>query len=1274
VGSGTSGAVYRAAHRTTARPAALKLFRHQASDPAWEAAILCAIDHPHIVQVLEAGEQEGAPYLAMEWLDGEDLQTRLKREPFSIQATLRLVAQIAEGLGAAHAAGIVHRDVKPANVMLWDRGDGTLHAKILDFGCALRADLSTHADLTVVGTPAYMAPEQVRGDHPVGPYSDVFSLGAMLYELVVGQPPHVASTYFATLARLATTRAPRVSEAKHDIHPELDQFIYRMLALTPDERPQSMSEVIRSLEAIAPKIARGSIADVEPKSKRLGSSASRLVTTLVASGFSTPFLRDEALAELKGREALAVPLGQHSLVANFGARRSRGDEATSAVTVGRQLSALGARVGVATGRVVTPLVEVESPIQPMGEVVDRATLLSRSAEPGQVVVDEATRSLSSGYQFDETGAGSFAVAAPARIPRLQFESRFVGRDQELAQILGAFRSLATLSHSTLVSISGAPGLGKTRLQREAIRAIESGEQVARLVHQRNDPYGQRRALGTALDVVRALLGVSKQDGAQAVVRAIMAQTGARLGPDLRSRVEVLASLLSSQQIPPGAETGTIRDVLWLMMTIVVESSLVMGPVVIVSEDAQWADPESIKWFEHLLSRVSGQPLLLLLTARPEFWATHPNSFATVPHVRIELHPISDAATKSIVESIAREPLMPEALTRIVEQAAGSPLFAEELSRLAAAGTNVSVAPTIEAAIQVSLDALTEVQSDAIGRLSVLGSTVWDEALPALGITEAKTVLEELSELETLVEHPGSRFANMRERQFKHALVRDVAYNRLGEEQRRELHARAAEWLERMGEDAAIVARHFDLAQRPERAAHHWAVAAERALGTNALHVAQRMAERALTFSTDKKESFQRARMLDEIWLRLDARASDRETAVCAMEEGVYDAESAVYAEGARARFDAVRGHGVDVDARLAQVRDRAGLLGLYDEEARTGAELATRLAFAGQFAAAQAEAARLLSLAESRGIRAAAVDAWQTLAIVHQSLGELGRALDARRSAARAAREAELRERESVLVTNLGFALTTFGAPLEARHMLEEGLRLALAIGSAGARRHALMLMLCWAGTFGTDPKLDEILGEIRAHADESAAGMWTPPARENLGMLYYRGIDLLHTAAPPERASTPPSRHPIPKNAERARILLQMAARAYRTTGNRDVLPVALGLWGRAELTCGNVATALQLAEEAAQLLDGGAPSLLNEAPVFLSLHDALVATGDLPAACTSIARALPYLTRRVTGLAGTRYQRTFLADLGDNARLVTLARDFGICPPELDVPATQR
>jgi tetratricopeptide (TPR) repeat protein len=415
-----------------------------------------------------------------------------------------------------------------------------------------------------------------------------------------------------------------------------------------------------------------------------------------------------------------------------------------------------------------------------------------------------------------------------------------------------------------------------------------------------------------------------------------------------------------------------------------------------------------------------------------------------------------------------------------------------------------------------------------------------------------------------------------------------------------------------------------------------------------------MAERALGFAADRPTAFSCALLLDEAYSRLDARASERETAIRALSENATDEASEVRALGAHARYDDARGAGDQISERLADVRARAASLELVDEEARCSAALASRLAFGGRLSEAETEASHLLALAEKRGVTNAAVDAWQTLAIVRQTRGELVSALDARRSAARAAATGSLKVREATLTINVGFALTTMGARQDSRTAIDQGLAIAQSIGSQGVVSLGKMVLLGWSATFGLDGGADPLLSEARSEADIAGQSRWVPSDRVTLGVLFYRGVELLRSGRDEENL--------------RARALLRTAAEGYRATGMRDVLPVAMGEWAEAERRCGEPARAVEIAKEAVELLENGAASLLNEAPIYLALHDALVDSQDLRAAREAIARAVPLLARRVAGLGGSSYALAFLTHLPHNASLLAAAEAYGLVPREIE------
>lgn len=1263
VGAGASGVVYRAIDLVEQRPVALKVLNGLSEgfeNPAVrEAMLLSDVEHPGIVRIWEAGmlSDLGHPFLSMEWLDGQDLATHQRNAPLGVREATAMGVMLANALACAHERGLIHRDVKPANILLRRRGafetivpELEFEPVLIDFGVAARA-----GHLEMAGTPAYMSPEQARGDNIIDHRSDLYSLGATLFELIVGRPPHQGASAIATLARLATTPAPRMSVYRSGLPPGLDEAVDRLLQTDPQCRTKTAREAARQLasslheEVLDPYLK-------EEASSRLDTAGNRLVTTIVAVGFPEQARRTEAIRVLREAGALAVPLGQEALVAHLGVERATGGEAQVALRMGRRLAQQGSAVGVASGRArLEP--GARGHVHPVGDVVDRAASLARAAHANQTISDTTTSELGRGrFDFRVRADGSAIVGD--RIARPTGDrtggAPFVGREPELAQIVAAFDRAQSERESLVVSVTGPPGIGKTRLQKETIARLASRSEGPRIVVRRSDAYAQRHILGTAADILRGLIGLRKgallDEAEAALVEHLGPQTLSELSRDQR---RLLAHLLGDDRIPGDADAKASRDALWIAMTDLVLRVLSDESLVLVMEDLQWGDAESIAWLDHVLGRSSPNPLVLIACVRPEFWQPEGARFSQRSHIRIDLRPISQKAVRAIAQAVLGESAEDDIVDDIVARAGGSPLFAEELARLAATGRLTENAPTIEAAIQASLDSLDDASRDAVLRLSVFGQSCWEAGLSALDDPpQQANLFSRLAGQEILVQQSSSRFPDTPEYMFKHALVRDVAYASLSPSHRQAMHAAAGRWLAGMGEDAATVAGHLELGQRPEDAAEFWARAAKRALQANALSDAVNLAEKALAYATNKKDAFLWASYLDEAWSRLDPRAADRESAVSAMENAAEDEPSEVIARAARARFEDARGSGGDVATTLSDIRARAEHLGLIEVVARCSATLASRAAYSGDFDTAEREAARLLGSQLSE-VPAAPVDAYQALAIVRQAKGQVSSALDARKLAAESARRVGLKEREAMLTTNVGFALSTIGARQEARSALERGLLLAENIGSPGALRHAQMNLLGWAGLYGNDRRLEGYLSETRAEADAAATGFWTSPDRSNLGILFYRGVELLRLSQEQAHA--------------RAVLLLRLAADSYRELGHNDVLPVALGNLAEAERLCGNVLEAARVGGEAAELLERGAPSLLNEAPVFLTLHKARLALGDEAGAVSALLASIPLLKRRLDGLVGSSYARGFLTELPHNAELISAADAAGVLPESI-------
>jgi serine/threonine-protein kinase len=210
LGRGGMGVVYKAWQVALKRPVALKMIlagpqatSEELARFRTEALAVARLQHPHIVQVFELGEHEGLPYLAMEYVEGGSLASRLTGVPWPPREAARLVQTLAGAVQAAHQRDILHRDLKPGNILI----DAEGVAKVSDFGLAKLLNLEGGYTQTeaVLGTPAYMSPEQARGDtKAIGPLADVYGLGAILYELLTGRPPFRAATRLKTLEQVRT--------------------------------------------------------------------------------------------------------------------------------------------------------------------------------------------------------------------------------------------------------------------------------------------------------------------------------------------------------------------------------------------------------------------------------------------------------------------------------------------------------------------------------------------------------------------------------------------------------------------------------------------------------------------------------------------------------------------------------------------------------------------------------------------------------------------------------------------------------------------------------------------------------------------------------------------------------------------------------------------------------------------------------------------------------------------------------------------------------------
>ena len=284
VGRGGMGVVYRATQLALERIVALKLIAPELSaDEQFrerfqrEWRIAASLDHPNVLPIYEAGEAEGLLFLAMRYVDGQDLGTLVEREGgLAPTRAAAIVCQVASALDTAHAQGLVHRDVKPTNILL-DRREGSEHAYLADFGLARMSAAGSGLSRTgeLVGTVDFVAPEQVRGER-VDAQSDVYALGCVLYQALTGRVPYPRENDLARLWAHMHEQPPAVTEALPDAPAELDEVVARALAKRPEDRYASAGDLGRAALAAAEGRAVGQSEQSVARGEAAGGTAARL--------------------------------------------------------------------------------------------------------------------------------------------------------------------------------------------------------------------------------------------------------------------------------------------------------------------------------------------------------------------------------------------------------------------------------------------------------------------------------------------------------------------------------------------------------------------------------------------------------------------------------------------------------------------------------------------------------------------------------------------------------------------------------------------------------------------------------------------------------------------------------------------------------------------------------------------------------------------------------------------------------------------------------------
>lgn len=1285
VARGAWGSVYRGVDGDSGALVAVKRLHEHLCEPAMiarferEARLLGALDSPYVVrQIAHGKDDQGRPFLALEWLEGQDLSQWRKSGVLPRRLVVEIVRQAALGLAAVHDVGIVHRDVKPSNFFLLQTPAGP-RVKLIDLGIARGAGENTLTEngLTL-GTPAYMSPEQAGGGQP-SESSDIFSLGVVLFELLAGQKPYRGDDLVALAMKIVLQDPPRLRDLVPGAPPELDALVARAMAKAPEDRCASATALAEALgrlpvpddggagDAVMERLV---IADGTPTTATLSISLPlglerRVVTGLFASceGTGEPAAAIEAFREAAERHGGTFhrALGPRR-AAVFGASRGRGDEALRAARAALALTSIaGIRLAIVTGRALATDASLS------GGLIDRG-LGEVKRSHGEVRVDETTARLLEGRFAVDGPRGERVLRASepepdAFGPRLLGRAGpLVGRDREAAALLATYEQCVAEPVARVVLLTGAPGSGKSRLRYELGRRVAVGPTPPTVLHGRGEPHGIGSPFGLLAPAIRRLVGILDGEPISEQRRRLgsrVAQTAhaaaARGHLDAASlqpwcwRVSTFLGELA--RVPFGDEAEptlpaarrsplVINDAMRGAWEDWIAAECAVRPVLIVLEDLQWGDLPSVTFVDAALRHVPDAPLMVLAAARPEVLERFPKLFAGRHMEEVRVGALTRRAAEKLVRHALGEGAHDDVVRRVVDRADGNAFYLEEIVRAVAEGNAVEgnadeLPETVLGMVQARLDALGAEAKRLLRAASVFGRTFWLGGVRALlgeGGDAAARLLADLEASEMVQRSREASLPGETEYAFTHALVRDAAYAMLADPDRERGHRLAGEWLAARGaRDAIAMAEHFTLGGAPEEARAWYRRAALQALEANDLAAAIDRAERGVTAGASgellgalRLIQAEAHRFRGEL-VQAEARAAE------ALARIAQESLPFFRAAGELAAAAGLLGH-------VDRVEAVARTLPLEAPDPRLrGAVLvclcraAIPLFWAGH-AAAQALFARADALAEPL----AALDP-EARALV--CFSRATRALHAGRPeehllqqrAAEAAFDAAGDVRNAVTrQVAVGFGQAELGLLAEA----EETLRAALASGERlGIFNISVRAWNNLGHVLGRLGRLDEARdAEQRAIEGCVAQG---DPRLESASRLYLSEILLL------SRDLAGASREAL------AALALARAAPAGRAQ--------ALAALARARLREGRVADATVAAEEAAALVEGLGQLDEGESGIRLVLVEARLANGDEARASEALAVAARRVRERAATIADAAWRDSFLA-IPENAETLRL------------------
>jgi len=1261
-GKGGMAEVYRAHDRQNGETVAVKLLHGGSGENAErlvrEAGVLARLGHPGIVRYVDHGTTGvGETYLVMEWLEGEDLSQRLSRGRLSVEETLVVARRASDALAAAHAQSLVHRDLKPSNLFL--PGGRVEDLKVLDFGIVRlsQASIAATATGTILGTPAYMAPEQARGERHVDARADVFSMGCVLAECLTGRQVFAGAHALAVLARILLEEATRVSESCPDVPSALDDLIARMLSKEPGLRPADARALLAELETLDLTAAAVEAAPAAPVGITAGEQRV-LAVVLVATSPATRREVPQAYYLAVNRHGGKLePLANGSLLAVLSESAAATDLVREAARCALELRALapGVPVALATGRG-----SLDQKL-PVGEVVDRAVDLLRRgrADDAGPRLDEVSAGLVDArfqVQGDDRGlvlAGERDLAEEART-LLGKATTFVGRDREIEALMSYWEECVEEPMAHAVIVTAAAGMGKSRLRSELLRRVRERDRPMEVWMARGDAIGAGAPFGMVGQLVRRAAQVVDAESLALRHQKLHSRLGRHLdGADLARATEFLAELIGAPFAAADAsvELQAARQdprVMGDQMQRAFEDFLAVEcgaqPVLIVLEDLHWGDTPSVRFVDGALRHLRDRPLMVLALGRPELEDLFPRLWADRSAQSIRLGDLTSRASAKLVREILGPDLPDGTVDRLVAQAAGNAFYLEELVRAVSEGRDSALPETVVAMAQARLEQLDPGERRLLRAASVFGGAFWRSGIETLlGGQPGGAALDQL--IDTIVERElaqrdaESRFPGERQFRFRHGLVREAAYAALTAEDLRLGHRLAGDWLERAGEgDAGVLAEHFDRGGEPARAVPWYVEATRHALqGLDLVAVLSRVVRGVACGAAGEARAELRI-MEAHAHLR---RSEHHDEQACALEAlELFETGSARWCfaagmvaqasmhVGDRERLEATAGalqaeaaKAVDPSPEMVTAMAR-GVLALYSLGLNDAAEGFLGWLDEKRDAAAMSHSAAMLVVLMARARRAL-------------QRGDTGEHLVLRERVAEIAEKLGHRPTTCITRENVGYTYLQLGMYTEAEGALRDSIASAQWLGlrtTITTATNNLGLARALQGALAEGLALEE---EALVQASATGHVRLVGGVRIYLARILAMSGDL-----------------------ERAEREARAAAEVLATAPPLEAY--ALGVLSDVLRRSGRTDEALDISRRAMAIVENLGGIEEGETLARLAHVEALAAAGEGTAASEILAETRDRLVAQAGRIADPKFRGSFLENVYENARVMALAREW--------------